>query len=90
MIATGCLIDKLLKSLDVRERKEKVEAFDVEAALEAARSATRAQRGSCGRWATTACPMWRRYRQRRRGASSVSWRNAAFRRVHREGGRVTL
>jgi len=38
-------LDKLLKSLDVREKKEKVEAFDVDAALEAARSATRAQRG---------------------------------------------
>ena len=38
-------LDKLLKSLDVREKKEKVEAFDVDAALEAARAATRAQRG---------------------------------------------
>jgi DNA modification methylase len=38
-------LDKLLKSLDVRERKEKVEAFDVEAGLEAARAATRAKRG---------------------------------------------
>jgi DNA modification methylase len=38
-------LDKLLKSLDVREKREKSEAFDVEAALEAARAATRAQRG---------------------------------------------
>jgi DNA modification methylase len=38
-------LDKLLKSLDVREKRETVEAFDVEAALEAARAATRAQRG---------------------------------------------
>ena len=38
-------LDKLLKSLDVREKREKPEAFDVEAALEAARAATRAQRG---------------------------------------------
>lgn len=38
-------LDKLLKSLDVREKREKAEAFDVEAALEAARAATRAQRG---------------------------------------------
>jgi DNA modification methylase len=38
-------LDKLLKSLDVRERREKVEDFDVEAALEAARAATRAQHG---------------------------------------------
>ena len=36
---------KLLKSLDVREKREKVETFDVEAALEAARAATRAKRG---------------------------------------------
>ncbi|MHB8376670.1 MAG: site-specific DNA-methyltransferase [Dehalococcoidia bacterium] len=38
-------LDKLLKSLDLRERREKTESFDVEAALEAARSATRAKRG---------------------------------------------
>jgi len=38
-------LDKLLKSLDVREKKEKVEAFDVDAALEAARAATRAKPG---------------------------------------------
>ena len=38
-------LDKLLKSLDVREKREKPEAFDVDAALEAARAATRAQRG---------------------------------------------
>lgn len=36
---------KLMKSLDVREKREQVEDFDVEAALEAARAATRAQRG---------------------------------------------
>lgn len=35
----------LLKSLEVRERKDKPEDFDVEAALDAARAATRAQRG---------------------------------------------
>jgi DNA modification methylase len=38
-------LDKLLKSLDVREKKGKVEQFDVDAALEAARAATRAQPG---------------------------------------------
>jgi ParB-like chromosome segregation protein Spo0J len=38
-------LDKLLKSLGVREKREKQEAFDVDAALEAARAATRAQRG---------------------------------------------
>ncbi len=39
-------LGKLLKSLDVREKRERAEAgFDVEAALEAARRATRAQRG---------------------------------------------
>jgi DNA modification methylase len=38
-------LEKLLKSLDVREKREKVESFDVEAALEAARAATRAKRG---------------------------------------------
>jgi DNA modification methylase len=36
---------KLLKSLDVREKREKPELFDVDAALEAARAATRAKRG---------------------------------------------
>lgn len=39
-------LDKLLKSLDLREKRERPEAgFDVDAALEAARAATRAQRG---------------------------------------------
>ncbi len=38
-------LEKLMKSLDVREKREKSESFDVEAALEAARAATRAQRG---------------------------------------------
>jgi DNA modification methylase len=38
-------LDKLLKSLDVREKRERAESFDVDAALEAARAATRAQRG---------------------------------------------
>ncbi|MBI5285339.1 MAG: site-specific DNA-methyltransferase [Chloroflexi bacterium] len=38
-------LDRLLKSLDVRERREKPEAFDVDAALEAARAATRAKPG---------------------------------------------
>src|SRR5438270_11610908 len=38
-------LEKLLKSLDIREKREKVEAFDVDAALEAARAATRAKRG---------------------------------------------
>jgi DNA modification methylase len=38
-------LDKLMKSLDVRERRERTESFDVDAALEAARAATRAQRG---------------------------------------------
>jgi DNA modification methylase len=38
-------LDKLLKSLDVREKREKAESFDVEAAIEAARAATRARRG---------------------------------------------
>ena len=36
---------KLLKSLDVREKKERVEDFDLDAALEAARAAPRAKRG---------------------------------------------
>lgn len=38
-------LERLLKSLDARERREKPEAFDVEAALAAARAATRAKRG---------------------------------------------
>jgi DNA modification methylase len=38
-------LDALLKSLDVREKKDKPESFDVDAALEAARAATRAKRG---------------------------------------------
>jgi DNA modification methylase len=38
-------LEKLLKKLDVRERREKVESFDLEAALEAARTAPRAQLG---------------------------------------------
>jgi DNA modification methylase len=38
-------LEKLLKKLDVRERREKVESFDLEAALEAARAAPRAQPG---------------------------------------------
>lgn len=38
-------LDKLLRSLDVREKKEKQESFDVDQALDAARSAPRAQRG---------------------------------------------
>ncbi len=38
-------LEQLLKSLDVREKRERVESFDVEAALEAARAATRAKRG---------------------------------------------
>ena len=36
---------KLLKSLDLREKKERAEDFDLDAALEAARAAPRAQRG---------------------------------------------
>jgi DNA modification methylase len=36
---------KLLKKLDVREKREKVESFDLEAALEAARTAPRAKLG---------------------------------------------
>jgi len=36
---------KLMKSLDVREKQEKVEQFDVEAALEAAQARTRANLG---------------------------------------------
>jgi DNA modification methylase len=38
-------LSKLLKSLDVREKRERAESFDVEAALQAARAATRAKRG---------------------------------------------
>jgi len=38
-------LDALLKSLDVRAKRDKVEAFDLDAALEAARAATRAKRG---------------------------------------------
>src|SRR3990170_4545309 len=38
-------LEQLLKSLDVREKRERVESFDVDAALEAARAATRAKRG---------------------------------------------
>jgi DNA modification methylase len=38
-------LDKLLKSLDVREKRERPESFDLDAALEAARAAPRA---TCG------------------------------------------
>jgi DNA modification methylase len=38
-------LDALLKSLDVREKRDKPEAFDVDAALDAARAATRAKPG---------------------------------------------
>jgi DNA modification methylase len=38
-------LDRLLKSLDLREKRDKPEAFDVDAALEAARAATRARAG---------------------------------------------
>src|SRR3972149_1732938 len=38
-------LDKLLKSLDAREKREKPESFDLDAALEAARAAPRAQPG---------------------------------------------
>jgi len=38
-------LDKLLKSLDVRAKRDRVEAFDLDAALGAARAATRAKRG---------------------------------------------
>ena len=38
-------LDKLLKSLDARDKKERIEDFDLDAALEAARAAPRAQRG---------------------------------------------
>ncbi len=36
---------KMLKSLDLRDKKDRVESFDLEAALEAARAAPRAQHG---------------------------------------------
>ncbi len=42
-------LDKLLKSLDVREKRERPEAFDLDAALEAARAAPVAQRGDLWR-----------------------------------------
>jgi DNA modification methylase len=38
-------LDRLMKSLDVREKRDKPEAFDVDAALEAARAAARARPG---------------------------------------------
>ncbi len=38
-------LSKLLKSLDIREKRSKVESFDLEAALEAAQAAPRAQHG---------------------------------------------
>jgi site-specific DNA-methyltransferase (adenine-specific) len=38
-------LEQLLKGLDVREKRDKPEQFDVDAALEAARAATRAKRG---------------------------------------------
>ncbi|MPZ51029.1 MAG: DNA methylase N-4 [Dehalococcoidia bacterium] len=38
-------VAKLLKSLDRREKRERLESFDLDAALEAARSAPRAQHG---------------------------------------------
>jgi DNA modification methylase len=38
-------LERLLKKLDVREKREKVESFDLEAALEAARAAPRAKLG---------------------------------------------
>jgi DNA modification methylase len=38
-------LDALLKGLDAREKREKPESFDVDAALEAARAATRARHG---------------------------------------------
>ena len=38
-------LDKLLKSLDARGKRERTESFDLDAALEAARAAPRAQRG---------------------------------------------
>jgi DNA modification methylase len=42
-------LGKLLKSLDTREKKERVETFDVDAALEAAQAAHVAQRGDLWR-----------------------------------------
>ncbi len=42
---TDSELSALLKSLDAREKREQPESFDVDAALEAARAATRAQRG---------------------------------------------
>ena len=42
-------LGKLLKSLDVREKRERPEAFDLDAALEAARAAPVAQRGDLWR-----------------------------------------
>jgi len=36
---------KLLKSMDARDKKDRIESFDLDAALEAARAAPRAQRG---------------------------------------------
>src|SRR5690606_24547318 len=36
---------KLLKGLDARDKKERIEHFDLDAAMEAARAAPRAQRG---------------------------------------------
>jgi len=38
-------LDKLLKSLDIREKRDKPESFNLDAALEAARAAPRAQQG---------------------------------------------
>jgi len=38
-------LDKLLKSLELRDKRERVESFDLDAALEAATRAPRAQRG---------------------------------------------
>jgi hypothetical protein len=38
-------LTKLLKSLESRDKRERVEAFGLDAALEAARAAPRAQRG---------------------------------------------
>jgi DNA modification methylase len=42
-------LGKLLKSLDVREKRERVESFDLDAALEAAQAAHVAQRGDLWR-----------------------------------------
>ena len=63
-------LDKLLKSLDVREKREKPEAFDVDAALEAARAATRAKRGELWALGDHRLLMRRRDRRRRRGAAA--------------------